>query len=186
MLSGEVLGKLREMAQKIAHREGCELYDLEFIGKGTNRILRVFINKQGTRVGIDDCSRVSHGLNLLLDVEDLIPGGSYHLEVSSPGLERPLRTPEHFKSAIGEKVKVKTTASLSELMASDDTNKKLANNKLLVGNLCGVNEAAIELEIASAEKNLEATKIMIPLHAIREAKVMFEFSNKQNKTKKKR
>ena len=84
------LEKIEKIAQEIAEREGCVLYDLENIGSGKGRILRVYIDKD-TGVGIEDCSNVSKGLNLRLDVEDIVPGEMYNLEVSTPGLDRHLK-----------------------------------------------------------------------------------------------
>ena len=67
--------KVERMAREVAEREGCEIYDVELVGGGGSRALRVFIDKaDGAGVSIDDCSNVSRGLNLLLDVEDVIPG----------------------------------------------------------------------------------------------------------------
>jgi ribosome maturation factor RimP len=86
--------------------EGYELIDLEFKNEERGWRLRVFIDKEGG-VTLDDCARLSREMGNLLDVEDILPM-SYNLEVSSPGLNRPLRKKEHFQSMIGEKIKVKT------------------------------------------------------------------------------
>lgn len=96
---------LRRIAGDIAEREGCLLYDLEF-AEGPRRTLRVYIEKDSGGASLDDCVSVSHGLNLALDVEDLIPGSAYDLEVSTPGLERKLTQAWHFKKAIGESVRL--------------------------------------------------------------------------------
>lgn len=108
--------RITQLASEIAQREGCELYDLEVVGGGGNRIVRVTIDRE-SGVSIDDCSNVSRGLNLILDVEDIIPGGAYQLEVSSPGIERGLRTPRHFQRAIGQRVQIKTFETLGALKA---------------------------------------------------------------------
>ncbi len=106
--NSEFLTKIKNLADPIAHREGCEIYDIEWISgsQGKGRVLRVYIEKQGG-VGIDECTNVSRGLNLLLDVDDAIPGSGYSLEVSSPGLERTLRESRHFSAAIGSLIQVK-------------------------------------------------------------------------------
>jgi ribosome maturation factor RimP len=108
-LSGqEFIDKIRDLAAEVTAREGCLLYDLEFTGGPHGRVLRVYIDRDAGTVSIDDCANVSRGLNLLLDVEDLIPGGRYELEVSSPGLERRLSKDWHFARAVGQPVRLKT------------------------------------------------------------------------------
>lgn len=84
--------------------QGCELLDLEWL-RGRDAILRLFIDAPDG-VGLDDCERVSRAVGALLDVEDPLPAG-YRLEVSSPGPERPLRTPEHFSAAMGDRVRLR-------------------------------------------------------------------------------
>jgi len=84
---------------------GFEIVELEFAGSAA--VLRVFIDgPEG--IGVDDCARVSRQLSTILDVEDPI-AGNYTLEVSSPGIDRPLVKPEHFVEAIGETVRVQTS-----------------------------------------------------------------------------
>lgn len=100
------LEDVRRFAEEVASREGCILYDLEF-REGPGRALRVFIDKEPDGVSLDDCVNVSRGLNLRLDVEDIIPGGGYELEVSSPGLERKLTQPWHFEKAVGQTIQLK-------------------------------------------------------------------------------
>lgn len=98
--------QIRRFAEEVAVREGCILYELEFVS-GSGRTLRVFIDKPDGGVGIEDCANVSRGLNLRLDVEDVIPGGAYELEVSSPGLDRKLSQLWHFEKAVGQTVQVR-------------------------------------------------------------------------------
>jgi ribosome maturation factor RimP len=81
---------------------GYELWELEYSPGRGNGLLRLYIDAPAG-IAIDDCERVSRAVSALLDVEDPVPG-QYTLEVSSPGLERPLRTPEHFAPYTGEKV----------------------------------------------------------------------------------
>jgi ribosome maturation factor RimP len=106
MLTTGQMEQIRSFAEEVAAREGCRLYDLEF-REGPGRTLRVFIDKDPGGVGIDDCANVSRGLNLRLDVEDIIPGGAYELEVSSPGLDRKLTQLWHFERAVGQTVQLK-------------------------------------------------------------------------------
>ncbi len=81
---------------------GFELVELEYAPGRAHAVLRVFIDRPGG-VGLDDCERVSHELSAWLDVEDPLPG-AYTLEVSSPGLDRVLRTPAHFERHVGERI----------------------------------------------------------------------------------
>jgi ribosome maturation factor RimP len=101
----EVHDKLRELCRAGAEALGFEMVDVELVGGGRSPILRVYIDSpQG--ITADDCADVSRQLSAIFDVEDPLPG-SYVLEVSSPGLDRPLVTPEDFRKRVGETVKVK-------------------------------------------------------------------------------
>lgn len=104
--------KVREIATPLLVGEGLELVEVEYVREREGWILRMFIDKQGG-VGLEDCTRASQAVDTVLDVEDFIPN-EYHLEVSSPGLNRPLTRAEHFAKAVGKKVKVKTFGPLFE------------------------------------------------------------------------
>ena len=104
----EILEKVRQIAAPLAAQDGMELVDVELAGAGGRQVLRLFIDKAGG-VSLDDCSSVSRSVSAALDVEDPVDG-AYELEVSSPGLDRPLRTPEHFAKFKGSRVRVKTYA----------------------------------------------------------------------------
>ena len=101
------LEKIREAAERVARSEGLEVFDIEWkIGK--QRLLRVSIdrlpgpsNPEGLGITHRDCERVSEQLNVILDVEDLVPGPSYILEVSSPGLDRKLIKPADYERFVG-------------------------------------------------------------------------------------
>lgn len=108
MLSPNAAEKLKNLADEVSRREGCRLYDFEFSSHANNRILRIYIEGENSPVSVEQCANVSRGLSLLLDVEDVIVGGAYELEVSSPGIERPLRLPWHFQKAVGQEVKIVT------------------------------------------------------------------------------
>ena len=131
----EILGKVRQLAAPLAAQEGMELVDVEFGGGGGRQILRVFIDRQGG-VSLDDCTAVSRALSAALDVDDPLQG-AYDLEVSSPGLDRPLRTPEHFQKYAGEKVRVKTFGPLPEC----------ENRKTFVGILKGYENEAVVIDV---------------------------------------
>lgn len=88
---------------------GLLLWGLEFVPGARQSLLRVYIDVEGRAVGIEDCERVSHELSALLDVHDPIPG-HYNLEVSSPGLDRPLFEAAHFARFLGEQARVSLLA----------------------------------------------------------------------------
>lgn len=110
-MNKEFIENLKSLVKEVVEREQCLLYDLEFV-EGRGRTLRIYIVKPGENIGIEDCANVSRALNLRLDVEDIVPGAGYELEISSPGLERKLRETWHFEMVQGETVKVKVSEPL--------------------------------------------------------------------------
>jgi ribosome maturation factor RimP len=131
----EILERVRQIAAPLANQEGLELVDVELGGAGGHQVLRLFIDKPGG-VSLDDCSGVSRSVSAALDVEDPI-AGAYDLEVSSPGLDRPLRTPEHFEKFKGSKVRVKTFGPLPEC----------ENRKTFVGTLQGFADGKVMVDV---------------------------------------
>lgn len=104
---------LEGLFEPAAAAHGLELVAVELLGRGRNRILRVTIDRAGDRPGgpgdgvtIDDCATLSREISTLLDVEDPIDG-PFHLEVSSPGVERPLRKRHDFERFVGSEVAVR-------------------------------------------------------------------------------
>ncbi|HEX7047224.1 MAG TPA: ribosome maturation factor RimP [Gammaproteobacteria bacterium] len=104
--------KLITLLEPTIEAMGYELVELEARSNPKNGLVRLYIDKP-EGVGLDDCEQVSHQVSGVLDVEDPMPG-EYSLEVSSPGLERPLRTEKHFADAIGEKVKLELESPLAD------------------------------------------------------------------------
>jgi len=98
---------LIELLEPTLHGLGYDLVDIEF-RLGSHSLLRLFIDKSGG-ITLDDCEKVSHEVSGVLDVEDPIPG-HYTLEVSSPGLDRILRTADHFRRYAGQKIKLQAHA----------------------------------------------------------------------------
>ncbi len=97
--------RLRALFEPVIVAMGYELVGVQYRPARGEGLLRVYIDSE-TGVGVDDCARVSHQVSGLLDVEDPIPG-NYRLEVSSPGLDRPLFTPEQFRRFAGHEVKIR-------------------------------------------------------------------------------
>jgi ribosome maturation factor RimP len=104
-MKDEVAAKVRAIAERVGASEGLEIVDVEMLGGGRNRVLRIFIDKPGG-VTHSDCERVSRDVGTILDVEEVVPGGHYTLEVSSPGLERKLGKPADFERFLGQKARI--------------------------------------------------------------------------------
>ncbi len=105
-----VVEKVRAFAEELLPSIGLELFDIQFRREGHGWVLRLVVDRE-EGVSLDDCSVVSREISDYLDVEDMIEQ-SYHLEVSSPGLERPLRHRDDFKRFRGKKVRVKLRQAL--------------------------------------------------------------------------
>lgn len=103
-----VVERVKTLAEPVVEREGYELVEVELGSDHGRTILRLYIDSPGAGgVTVEDCSHISRIIGDLLDVEEVVEG-AFNLEVSSPGLFRPLTKPAHFDRAIGERVKVKT------------------------------------------------------------------------------
>lgn len=100
-----VVDKVVEIADRVGRGEGIEIVDVQLLGGGRSRLLRIFIDKPGG-VTHADCENISQQVGTILDVEDVIPGEGYTLEVSSPGVERKLAQPRDFERFTGQKVKL--------------------------------------------------------------------------------
>lgn len=104
-MSELIVDKIQDFLRSLLPSLGLELFDVQFRREGHGWVLRVFIDSE-SGISLDNCSNVSRELGHYLDVEDLIDH-AYHLEVSSPGLERPLRSTEDFIRFCGKSAKVK-------------------------------------------------------------------------------
>ena len=100
-----IVEKVAELARRAARREGIDVWDVELLGGGKSRTLRIYIDKPAG-VTHADCELISNQVGAVLDVEDVVPGSSYHLEVSSPGVERRLRTADHFRLSAGRRARI--------------------------------------------------------------------------------
>jgi len=106
--------RVRELATRVASSYGLDIFDVELKREGGQQVLRVIVDRPGPSatpeesVSIDDCARVAEELGTLLDVEDVMPG-EYTFEVSSPGLDRPLRTADDYRRFAGRWAKIVTS-----------------------------------------------------------------------------
>lgn len=100
-----IVDKVMEIAERVGASEGIEIVEIQLLGGGQARVLRIFIDRpEGVSHG--DCELISREVGTILDIEDVIPGARYTLEVSSPGVERKLTKPRDFERFAGQKVKV--------------------------------------------------------------------------------
>ncbi len=159
------LERVEQLAKEVSEREGCIFYDLEFVGAGQGRTLRLYIDKAEGQVGIDDCSNVSKGLNLILDSEDVVPGDSYLLEVSTPGLDRLLRQPWHFERVKGEKIYVRALKKFEDF---GNMSARWKTAKTIEGELVSVSETGIGV------KGSDGEVISVPFSFIEKSKKVFE------------
>lgn len=132
---------------------GYELVELDVPGPGGSGTLRLYIDS-AEGIKVEDCERVSHRVSGLLDVEDPIPG-HYVLEVSSPGLDRPLRTEEHFRRQAGRLVKI--------VLAGGRPGRRRYKGKIL-----GIADGVLECEV-------DGERVSLPLSDIESARLVPEF-----------
>jgi ribosome maturation factor RimP len=148
--------RLRALCRGGVEALGFELVDVELAGGGSSPTLRVYIdNPRGSGITVDDCAQVSRQLSAIFDVEDPLPG-SYTLEVSSPGLDRPLVRPEDFRKRVGETVKVK-------LRRPDQTGRRNFSGRLMEAT-----DSGIVLEV-------DKERIVLPYAAIERARLVPKF-----------
>ncbi len=154
------LQRIREIVERVAGSSGLEVVEVELRGGGKARMLRIFIDKPGG-VTHADCEAVSREVGTILDVEDAVPGGSYTLEVSSPGLDRKLLTPADYERFAGNFIKVQTR-------------EPVAGARHFEGRLAGLHEGRIALEVA-ARKKTPAARIEIELANVEKANLVPQF-----------
>ncbi|HEX3032142.1 MAG TPA: ribosome maturation factor RimP [Bacillota bacterium] len=151
MKNKDITQVVEEMVKPIAGELDLEVVEVEFVKEGPNWYLRVFLDKEGG-LDIEDCSLVSNRLSTLLDEEDPIPQ-AYMLEVSSPGLDRPLKTARDFIKYSGRTVRAKTFAPVEGSKELVGRLNGLENGEILVETTKGVHRipqdkvASIRLEI---------------------------------------
>ena len=151
----ELTDKIWEIADRVARAAELEIADIEFLGGGRHRVLRIYVDKEGG-VTHTDCETVSTGVEAVLDAEELIPGGEYTLEVSSPGVERKLIRPRDFEKSVGKKVKVVLLEPLS-------------NSSTWIGVLQAFAENVLTVETADGKT------AQIPLDSVKKANLKFEW-----------
>jgi ribosome maturation factor RimP len=141
METDTIKNKVHQLACNAADSEGLEVVSTQILGSGKRLLLRVFVDKTGG-VTIGDCERMSRSLEALLDVEDPIKG-PYVLEVSSPGIDRPLITQRDFENNIGRLARIVTS-------------EKIDGQTFFIGRIVDVGEGwvRIKIETKSGEKDM--------------------------------
>ena len=139
-----------EIAQKCSEM-GFDLYEARFFHAGSRSILRIFIdNPKG--VTIADCENVSNALSLLLDIENFMNGRPYTLEISSPGIDRPLKTERDFRRVYGREVTVNLKEPFSGKNSYTGIVKECSNNNLCLDCSGEVVELSLGLLLSGKEK----------------------------------
>ncbi len=147
----ELEDKIKKQVLPLIEKEGLELVDLVLKGSGPTSILRVYVDRAGG-ITLNECAKLSEKLSDYLDLEDLIPH-RYTLEVSSPGLDRPLVSEGDFKRKIGEEVKVFLKSALEEKTEFEGKLVDFQDNKVFL----------------NKEKEIK----VIPFEKIEKAKILF-------------
>ena len=149
--SKSIASAVSEIAEGVAKELGYSIWDVEYVKEGADWYLRITIDSE-SGITIDDCEKMSRAIDPILDEHDLIED-MYHLEVSSPGIEREIKTDFHLSKCIGERVAVKLFAPID-------------GQKQLVGILKGFDNS-VEIESASS--------LSIERKAIAKMNIYFEF-----------
>ena len=144
---GFELDRVREVVERVATTSGLDVVEVDLRGGGKARMLRIVIDKVGeptpdgkpTGITHEDCANLSREVGTILDVEDLIPGSSYVLEVSSPGLDRKLSRPADYERFTGSKVKLTTRNPVN-------------GNRHFEGRLKGFREGRLSLDLSPPRK----------------------------------
>lgn len=145
--------KVWPLAERISDELSLEVVDVEFVKEAGRYFLRIYIDKP-EGVDLDDCQAFSERIGVLLDEEDPIPQ-AYYLEVSSPGVERPLKKPADFERFAGREAQIKTFAAID-------------GQKQFKGKLLGIRDGQVVLDDGKKEHQ-------IPLEQIAKAHLTFDF-----------
>jgi ribosome maturation factor RimP len=150
-----LVSRITEIAERVGRSEGIEIVEVDFLGGGGSRVLRIYIDKP-EGVTHADCELISQHVGTILDVEDIIPGPRYTLEVSSPGVERKLTKPADFQRFAGQKAKIVLADAIE-------------NQKHWEGTIRSLDGNVVTLEPS------EGKLVQIPLDRVRKANLKFEW-----------
>jgi ribosome maturation factor RimP len=148
------LQEVKDLAEAVTRQRGLRLWDIEMGGRPGSSVVRVFVDSDGG-VDLDTVAQVSEEISRGLDLRDPIPG-RYTLEVSSPGLERTLRSPEHFALSVGRRVVVKTTERV------------VGDSHRVEGTIAAADDGGVRLRKGEDD-------VVIPYGVIKSARTVFEW-----------
>jgi len=154
-MPGAVPSKIEMIAQRVVESEGMELVEVEVKGGGNQRFVRIAIDKP-EGISHADCELVSHQVGTILDVEDVLPGGRYTLEVTSPGVERKLLKPKDYERFQGKKIKLTLREAIE-------------GSRHFEGTLAGFQAGLVALEVAPGKT------LQFPFDQIQKANLKFEW-----------
>lgn len=150
---------LKAIIEPAVQGQGYELVDVQWTREPSGWILRIFIDKEEGGVGLDDCAEVSHMLSATLDVQDVIPQ-AYSLEVSSPGLNRPLKKEKDFRRFVGKKARIRTRHPVSQ--------GDKAPRRNFSGVLVGVEAGRVRIDVGDQVCD-------VPVDDVEKANLVWEF-----------
>ncbi|MFD5320070.1 ribosome maturation factor RimP [Streptomyces sp. NPDC127098] len=158
-MSTTQIDRLRELLEPLAAERGLDLEEVRITPAGRRRVLRVAVDSDGG-VGLETCAELSREVSAALDASDVMGAAPYVLEVTSPGAERPLTEPRHYRRSLGRLVRA-----------------RLSDGGELVARIVGVDEAGLDLEVPG-EKGRKATSRRVEFAEIARARVEVEFSRR--------
>ncbi len=150
------LEEVRDLAEAVTRRRSLLLWDVEMGGQPGRAVVRVFVDSEKGGVDLDTVAEVSEEISRGLDLKDPI-GGRYTLEVSSPGLERTLKSPRHFELCLGRKVVMKTRERL------------VGDSHRVEGVIAAAGSEAVSLDTGS-------DAVQVPYEEIKSARTVFEWN----------
>jgi ribosome maturation factor RimP len=156
-----LMDQIRTIIDRVCESESLEVVEAELLGGGAHRTLRIYIDKP-EGVTHEDCENVSNQVGTILDVEDVIPGGRYTLEVSSPGVERKLNNARDWARFVGQKVKVVFKEPIDK-------------NKVWVGDLVSFSENTAAMKLDQTKKSEAGKEITFTLDQVDKANLKFEW-----------
>lgn len=158
----QIVEQVEELVEPILADLGFELVDIQYQLEERGWVLRFLLDREGG-INLDQCAAASREISSILDVEDVI-GTVYSLEVSSPGIDRPIKKAKDFERFAGQLIKVKTVVAI-------DPEGKGRNRKTFIGTLGGIEANQVLLTL----KEKSAAQIKIDLDQIDSANLEFEF-----------
>ena len=164
MAPGDVISRVRAIADRVAASYGLEIFDVQYRREGSGMVLRIQIDRPGPAataddsVSVEDCAKVSRDLSAILDVEDVMPS-QYTLEVSSPGLDRPLRRADDYRRFAGRRAKLVMR-------------EKIDGQGYFKGTLGGIEDGPVKVVVIEGE---DRRTHRVPLSVITRANLEVDF-----------